>query len=114
MDIPVQTVTLLSPLRRLLRDHQIFCAAHCCKEQAFGLTEGSITRWLDFERADRSREIAAEIDRVASDVQCAAGRIWLDSPGLESGWGADEFRAFWGRLQTTYARAVEAHERAGT
>ncbi|MDB5350680.1 MAG: hypothetical protein JWN86_1927 [Planctomycetota bacterium] len=112
MKAPTHTVTLSPPLRRLLHDHQIFCSADCCRERAFEITEGSISRWLDSERTDRTAELAAEIHRVASDVQGASGCVYLAVPGLKSEWGGDQFRTFWGHLRSTYSLAAEARQRA--
>lgn len=104
----IMTVTLATPLRRLLSDHQIFCSADCCRDWAFEITEASMSRWLESERADNSGEIAAEIDRVARDAQTAPGRVYLAVPGLESEWDAEQFRAFWEHLRATFWSAAEA------
>ena len=112
MEDPAYTVVLSSFLRRLLCDRQVFCSVDCCKEHAFQLTEGSIGRWLDFERTDRTREIAAEIKEVASASRHVSGRIIMAVRGLESVWNAEQFREFWGRFQGAYTLAVESRQQS--
>jgi hypothetical protein len=109
-----EPVTMSPALRRLLLDHQSWCTADCCKERAFRFTEDSIARWLGFERIDRAREIVEEIAKVKADVQRTTGRIFMAARGLESDWVADDFKAFWGRLERAFTLAVESREKANT
>jgi len=111
MKSPSHTVTLSSALRRLLCDHQIVCSADCCKSLAFQLSEGSIARWLNAQRIDRTREIAAEIEGVEAGVRGVVGRVVLAVRGLESEWDVEEFRAFWEQFLAAYTVAVVARQR---
>jgi hypothetical protein len=106
-----RVVTASPALRRLLLDHRECCTADCCKEKAFRITEASIARWLGHERIDRTREMAEEIRRIHVDVQEVEGWVLFEARGLESEWGADAFRAFWGRLKSAFTRAVETDAR---
>jgi hypothetical protein len=108
---PSHTVTPSSALRRLLLDHQIMCSPDCCKGHAFQITAGSIARWLEWERIDRSREIGEEIGSIKAGLQWAEGQVFLAARGLESGWSMGEFQAFWGCLEAAFKLAVEARER---
>jgi hypothetical protein len=100
------------PARDRGRGEGAWCTADCCKEGAFQITEGSIAHWLEQERIDRARDIAQEIARIQADLLSCTGLIFLAARGLESSWGADTFRAFWGRFEVAFTRAVEARAKA--
>jgi hypothetical protein len=106
-------VALSPTLRRLLFDCQTWCKADCCKAEAFRFTERILTRWLEFERIDRSREIAAEIARIESELQHGEGQVFLAARGLESTWDLNAFRAFWKHLEEVFNAAVNAREHTG-
>ena len=114
MKTAIHRVELSSALRRMLHDRQIFCTPDCCKERAFEITEGTIARWLEGERIDRTRELAEEIGRIARDLRRCEGRIFLTARDLESGWDLDDFRAFWEHLETTFASAILARDGNGS
>ena len=105
------TVTLSSALRRLLCDHQISCSVDCCKARAFQLGEGSMSRWLTFERTDRTHEIAAEIERIQVNIRDVEGSLFLSAPGLESEWDISEFRTFWERFAWAYTAAMATYQK---
>ena len=106
------TVTVSPALRRLLLECQTWCSADCCKAQAFSLRDGVIAGWLGSERVDRSAELADEIDRVGTNVREADDRVILAVRGLESGWSAVEFKAFWASFRAAYSSAVEGRVEA--
>jgi hypothetical protein len=105
------TVTPSPTLRRLLLDHRIWCNPDCCKGEAFQITAGSIARWLEGERIDRSGELAEEIGCIKAGLPRSEGQIFLAARGMESGWSVGDFRAFWGCLEAAFALAVGARER---
>ncbi len=112
--IDVQHIVKISPvLGRLLMDCQTRCTADCCKEQAFMLTEDSISSWLGPERIDRNREVSEEIGKIKADLHKATGRVLLAARGLESYWRAADFRAFWCKLETIFTRSVATRTRTG-
>ena len=101
-------VTTSPALRRLLLDCQEWCRADCCKERAFTITEVSIARWLRLERIDRSREVAEEIRQIGACLPRSHGWVFLAVRGVESDWRADDFRAFWCRLEAAFRSGVDA------
>jgi hypothetical protein len=68
-----------------------------------------MARWLTSERPERTREIAAEIERIEADIRDVEGNIFLAAPGLESEWEASEFRAFWQQFGMAYTAAAAAN-----
>ena len=110
METPRHIIVLSSALRRLLCDHQIFCSADCRKARAFQLVEGSMARWLSFERTDRTHEIASEIEHIRANIRDVGGGIFLAASGLESEWDLSEFRIFWERFGEAYTAGAAAHQ----
>jgi hypothetical protein len=56
--------------------------------------------------------VSEEIGKIKAELQQARGQVFLAVRGLESDWGADDFRTFWCRLESVFRLAVEAHKRA--
>lgn len=106
MNRPAFNLVLSSPLQQLLIHCQINCTADCCRANAFQISADMIARWLEFDRVDRSSELAYEIQRVKELLDQSEGDVVLATRGLESSWPAGELKAFWGRLESAFASAV--------
>ena len=100
----------ISPaLRQLLISCHTFCSVDCCRVDAFEISEGSIERWLDLERIDRTSEIAAEIGRIKAELGQSEGEVMLTARGLESTWCVEEFQTFWDQLESAFSSARNGH-----
>ena len=112
MKIHAHSVVLSPALRRLLLDLQTWCTADCCKGDAFRISEAAISRWLEGERIDRTRELAKEIAEIEGCLQQAEGRIALAVRGLVSDWDKVAFRAFWESFVVAFTSAVSVRKSA--
>jgi hypothetical protein len=100
------TLTVSPALRQLLIHCHTFCNVDCCRADAFDISEGIIARWLEFERVDRTSDLAADIQRIKMLIDQSEREVILAARDLESAWPADDFKAFWHRLQASFTSAL--------
>ena len=100
------TLSMSSALRQLLIHCHTSCSVDCCRANAFQISETMISRWLAFERVDRTGELAEEIGRIKEMLRQKEGKVILSARGLDSEWRVDEFKIFWDRLEAAFVSAL--------